>query len=111
VALTLFHRSRVYYKQGDVCVVARTKSRRGALGAPAGVAHGRLVFRMHPQSTPQALSVQERATLLALLPTAGRERPALRVQAGVIYARVSTDGQDSIPAQLDAGRAYAARYG
>jgi predicted site-specific integrase-resolvase len=65
---------------------------------------------MHPQSTLQDLSVQERAALLAVLPTAGRERSAL-APAGVIYARVSTDGQDSIPAQLDAGRAYAARNG
>jgi site-specific DNA recombinase len=58
----------------------------------------------------QALSAPERTALLAQLPGVGRERPAVRTQAAALYARVSTDGQDSIPAQLDACRSYAARH-
>jgi hypothetical protein len=60
---------------------------------------------MQDHHTPtQALSAQERTALLAVLPSVGRERAAARVEAAAVYARVSTDGQDSIPAQLQAGQ-------
>jgi DNA invertase Pin-like site-specific DNA recombinase len=62
-------------------------------------------------SRTQAISAPERTALLALLPSVGRERVAARARAAALYARVSTDHQDSIPAQLDAARAYVARHG
>jgi DNA invertase Pin-like site-specific DNA recombinase len=66
---------------------------------------------MQSHDTSLALTGQERAALLALLPSAGRERDAVHAQAAAVYARVSTSEQDSIPAQLYSGHTYAARLG
>jgi site-specific DNA recombinase len=85
---------------------------------------------MHPHDTPNgasSISAEERAALLAILPTAGKERPAIHAHAAAVYARLSmrkndeknghkndddeADDPDSIKAQLQAGRRYAARIG
>jgi DNA invertase Pin-like site-specific DNA recombinase len=78
---------------------------------------------MQLQCTPsqEPVSAEERAALLSILPTSGKERPAIHAQAVALYARESmpkrkdgqddedAKGQDAIPYQLDACRRYAAR--